>query len=319
MNGFKKTTVIVVTVILISPCCIDGKTNTTESKGSQPHNPILFLHGWTKSWMDWVFMRLWFKNDGWPNSSEFYSGYAYDFDDRNNCSVQANINNAYKIKQWVEEILNETGAEKIDLVGHSMGGLSSRYYIKFLGGIDTVDDYVSLGSPHHGELLTTCGSTGVNALAILLNEGDETPGGILNDTLGDRVDPILGATYNSTHIPGTVNYTSIYSRDDEIVPEISSALDGAHNIEVENLGHSQLFKEESMYELVKAAVDDPLPPTTTTTTTTSSTTKTTTTTITTTITTTKEASLAFIHVVAAMSSLALIQIPLRRQIKRKRK
>jgi triacylglycerol lipase len=207
--------------------------------------------------MDWVTMKEWFKADGWPETAL----YAYNFDDRSNCSLQANINNANKIKQWVEDILNETGAKKIDLIGHSMGGLSSRYYLKFLGGLDTVDDYVSLGAGHHSVdglgFGGICGRAGLNSLVKMLNEGDETPGGILDDTLGDRIDPIFGFIYNSTHVPGNISYTSIYSRDDESVPYISSKLDGAQNLEVQGLTHSKLYQNESVYELVKAAVYDP--------------------------------------------------------------
>ena len=319
MKRKNKIKLIVVSLILIAPCLTSVKANTTKNnEATQDHNPILFLHGYSKNWMDWYPMMVWFKDDGWPNTTNFYAGYAYDFDDTYNCSVQANINNAHKIKQWVDDILNETGYEKIDLVGHSMGGISSRYYIKFLGGIDTVDDYVSLGSSHHGGW---CDAT-MRPLILSLNEGDETPGGILSDTLGDRIDPISGDIYNSTHIPGTINYTSIYSRDDEIVPYISSPLDGVHNIEVEKLLHSQLLSDESVYELVKAAVDDSLPNGTSTTTLTSTTTTTTNTT--TTMTTTKEAPLTLIPVVFTMSLMALIVIHQRRpktiiKIKRNRK
>ncbi|MHA2330378.1 MAG: alpha/beta fold hydrolase, partial [Candidatus Hodarchaeales archaeon] len=227
---------------------------------TQKQNPILFLHGVMKSHGDFTWMKKWFKANfkanGWPDTAL----YAYNFDDRNNCSLLSNINNANKIKQWVEDILNETGAEKIDLVGHSMGGMSSRYYIKFLGGVDLVDDYVSLGSGHHsvngsgfgGE----CGRAGVNALVKILNEGDETPGGILDDILGDRIDPIFGFMYNSTHVPGNISYTSIYSRDDNSVPYLSSILDGAINIEVQGLSHSELYMNWSVYKLVRTAVDD---------------------------------------------------------------
>lgn len=54
---------------------------------------------------------------------------------------------------FVDQVLAETGATKVDLVGHSQGGIVSRYYIKFLGGSDKVDSLVSLAAPHHGSQL----------------------------------------------------------------------------------------------------------------------------------------------------------------------
>ncbi|UCE13914.1 MAG: hypothetical protein JSV04_01750 [Candidatus Heimdallarchaeota archaeon] len=281
MNGIKIEVLIVVSLILLSSSLTGVKTHTTERKEtSNQHNPILFIHGWTLTEYCWWYMKLQFEADGWPNTML----YAHTFDDTNNCSAQAMINNAHKLKQWIGEIINETGAEKIDLVGHSGGGVSSRYYIKFLGGMDAVDDYVSLGTAHHGANLTTTWTpdvvpeecaTSLNNLFQLMNEGDETPGGILDDTVGIRQDPVFSnITYNGTHIPGSVNYTSIYSRDDEVCPPISCSLEGAHNIELSGLSHGALYQDDSSYKKVKAAVDDS--PQTTTTPTTTSTTQTTT-------------------------------------------
>ncbi|MFW9914138.1 MAG: esterase/lipase family protein [Candidatus Thorarchaeota archaeon] len=241
--------------ILISPCLSDFQVAAQESPSpSLNHNPILFIHGWRKDKSDFDSLMEWFRADGWSNTTL----QAYNFDERNNCSVPTNIDNANRIQQWVDTILAETGAAKIDLVAHSMGGLSSRYYLKFLNGIAKVDDYVSLGSPHHGEDISACGQDGVNALALLINEGDETPGGLLDDTLGDREDPVSGVIYNGAHVPGNVSYTSIYSRDDAI-PYISPPLDGAKNVEVQGLTHSQLYQDEGVYELIRAAVDDSSP------------------------------------------------------------
>ena len=36
------------------------------------------------------------------------------------------------------------------MVGHSQGGMMPRYYIKFLGGADKVDDLVGLAPSNHG-------------------------------------------------------------------------------------------------------------------------------------------------------------------------
>ncbi|MHA2032716.1 MAG: hypothetical protein ACW99Q_25380, partial [Candidatus Kariarchaeaceae archaeon] len=81
---------------------------------------------------------------------------------------------------------------------------------------------------------------------------------ILPDTLGDREDPYWEITYNGTHTPGTINYTSIYSRDDEILiqSDLTSPLDGAHNIEFANLGHSDLYRDWPIYIHLRATVDN---------------------------------------------------------------
>ena len=216
-------------------------------------HPILFLHGWTGDSTNWNQMKGRFINDGW-SSSELY---AYTFNNTADYSNEGNIQNANEIKQWVDNILNGIGAEKVDLVCHSMGGISSRYYIKFLGGLNKVDDYVCMGSPHHGVAGGTKVFNSNSTFLNSINDGDETPSGILNDTIGSRIDPIGGSTYNSTHVPGNINYTSIYSTGDTIcAPYITSKLDGANNIKVEGVDHINLIFFYNIYDLVKDAVYD---------------------------------------------------------------
>jgi triacylglycerol lipase len=48
----------------------------------------------------------------------------------------------------VDKVLASTGAAKVDLVGHSQGGVVSRYYINALGGAEQVDKMVLLSSPY---------------------------------------------------------------------------------------------------------------------------------------------------------------------------
>jgi triacylglycerol lipase len=242
------------------------------SRGSvveQDQNPILFIHGRGGDISNWDDMITRFKDDGWPNSSL----YAYNFQNSVVCTEQQNINNANQIKQWVDDILSSTEAQKVDIVAHSMGGISSRYYIKFIADLNKIDDYVTLGSPHHGSPTQDCvySYDTPTTFMITLNEGDETPGGILDDAIGDRIDPYLGVTYNGTHIPGNISYTSIYSADDQIVtPYNTSYLEGAINVVAYGLSHTEIVTTELAYDMVYEAVKDEYITTTTTTSSTTS-------------------------------------------------
>ncbi|WP_121748763.1 alpha/beta fold hydrolase [Streptomyces sp. E2N166] len=50
----------------------------------------------------------------------------------------------------VEEICERTGSERVDIVGHSLGGLIARYYVQRLAGDLRVRTLVTLGTPHTG-------------------------------------------------------------------------------------------------------------------------------------------------------------------------
>ncbi len=57
-----------------------------------------------------------------------------------------------QLAQQLDAYINRTfpPEQPIDLVGYSMGGLVSRYYVQRLGGLDRVRRFITLSSPHHG-------------------------------------------------------------------------------------------------------------------------------------------------------------------------
>jgi len=59
-------------------------------------------------------------------------------------------NNAVSLKERIEEILAETGAEKVNIVAHSKGGMEARYIISSLGMSDSVASLTTVSTPHHG-------------------------------------------------------------------------------------------------------------------------------------------------------------------------
>ncbi len=93
--------------------------------------------------------------------------------------------NAERIKAKVDQIRATTSASKVHLVGHSMGGLSARYYIKILGGLPHVATYTAFGTPQHGNPGHRCDrwepvpdQCPTGTVLTALNAGDDTPGSI---------------------------------------------------------------------------------------------------------------------------------------------
>lgn len=192
-------------------------------------DPILFVHGWASSASTWDTMVERFEADGWEPSE--LSAYSY------NTSQSNKVDAEEEVKPRVEELLEATEAEKVDIVAHSMGSLNSRWYIRELGGQETVDEWVSLGGPNHGtNTAYFCFSTACqemrpgSSFLEALNAGDETP--------------------------GSVNYGTWWSPCDEIInPDSSVPLEGASNHETGCISHSALHENEGVYEEVRDFVE----------------------------------------------------------------
>jgi triacylglycerol lipase len=208
---------------LITAC--SGDTTGAGGGGTTlTHDPILFVHGFARSSADWSDMIARFKADGWRDD-ELYA-YNYSF-------LTSNASIADEIRDQINTIMATTGATKVDIVAHSMGSVSSRYYLKNLGGDSRVDAWVSLGGPNHGTdtanqcSFTPCVEMRVgSAFLAALNAGDETP--------------------------GFPRYATWWSACDETInPDSSVPLTGATNRQTSCLGHLQLFTDPVIYQQVR--------------------------------------------------------------------
>ncbi|MEV6112239.1 alpha/beta fold hydrolase [Streptomyces sp. NPDC052109] len=65
------------------------------------------------------------------------------------CDIRAA---AELLGRHIEEICERTGSDRVDIVGHSLGGLIARYYTQCLGGDLRVRTLVTLGTPHAGTI-----------------------------------------------------------------------------------------------------------------------------------------------------------------------
>ena len=57
---------------------------------------------------------------------------------------------AARLERLVEKTCEETGYERVHVVGHSLGGVIARYYVQRMGGDARVHTLCTLGSPHAG-------------------------------------------------------------------------------------------------------------------------------------------------------------------------
>jgi len=60
---------------------------------------------------------------------------------------------AKELSSFVSNVLSKTKASKVDLVGHSQGGMMPNYYIKDLGGSSKVNELIGLAPSNHGTTL----------------------------------------------------------------------------------------------------------------------------------------------------------------------
>lgn len=193
-----------------------------------PHDPVVFVHGWNGSGGQWAVMRARLQADGWT-AAELPEPLNFS-------STASNKTNAQAVANEVDRVLAATGASKVDLVTHSMGGLSSRWFVKSLGGGAKVDDFVSLGGPNHGtQVAWGCFTTPClemwpgSSFLTELNAGDETP--------------------------GTANYGTWRSPCDEAIrPPESVILSGATNTQAACVEHMALTVDATVYEQVREFV-----------------------------------------------------------------
>src|SRR5690349_4645642 len=138
-NALRITFVLVAASTLSN--CTDPVGNDIGTLPTLKHDPILFVHGYGGNAANWDNMKSRFIADGWQDV-ELYA-YTYSF-------LASNASTASEIKNQVDDIIRKTGASKVDIISHSMGSVSSRYYLKNLAGTSKVDAWVSLGGPNHG-------------------------------------------------------------------------------------------------------------------------------------------------------------------------
>lgn len=204
--------------------------------GARPNSqaaeiPILLIHGYFHNRSGFLVMQRGLRRHGFSNV------YAFGY----NPARKGIPEIAEKVACRVEEILGETGANKVHLVGHSLGGLLARYYVERLGGAGKVHTLITLGTPHFGTITAWVGRSP--------SAKQMRPGSVLLRRMAKGV------------LPESVRYFSYHSNLDAlVVPAESAILAGGNgnvrNILVHDLGHLSLLINQELIDAIAENLSD---------------------------------------------------------------
>jgi pimeloyl-ACP methyl ester carboxylesterase len=193
--------------------------------------PIILLHGYFHNRSGFLVMRRALRRNGFRHVYTMnYNVIGHEVEEL-----------ASQLSGYVENILNRTGATRVHLVGHSLGGLVARTYVQEFGGDKRVHTCITMGTPHAG---TYAAWAGRGKAARQLRP---------RSNLLERLD--------SHARESDVRFISYYSNLDPLVVPASSAKCAtpalrAQNVLVKDHGHMSLLLSGELIRSVLVALSN---------------------------------------------------------------
>jgi triacylglycerol esterase/lipase EstA (alpha/beta hydrolase family) len=141
------------------PESVEGANNNCKPSSAHPY-PVVLVHATlADEGSNWVTLAPLLANEG-------YCVYAFNYGETlasfpiipfitpGRIDGLGHIeHSAEELRSFVNAVLSKTKASKVDLVGHSQGGMMPNYYLKFLGGASKVNELIGLAPSNHGTTL----------------------------------------------------------------------------------------------------------------------------------------------------------------------
>lgn len=204
-----------------------GANNWSCRPTAQHPYPVVLVHGTLANMDDsWQAASPILANHGYCVFALNYGGASPIADFQGTGDIAAS---ARQLASFVNEVLAATGAAKVDVVGHSQGGMMPRYYINFLGGAAKVDKLIGLAPSNYGTTLD--GLTALGQTLGLLSPVNS----VLSTTCMACVEQEAGSAFltalNAQPTAPGVTYTVIETTGDEVVtPYRNAFLPAASNV-----------------------------------------------------------------------------------------
>lgn len=204
---------------------IEGDADASRNRANL--TPVLLVHGFMCNAGVWYGMRSHLQARGITTHTICCDPLGGDIDDF-----------AREVHRGVEELRNRTGAGQVRMIGHSMGGLIIRAYVKAYGH-DSIESAMCLGAPHQGTIYAL-GGQGTCAKQM---------------HLGNRW--LLEMTRSARDIEFRSKLVNICSSLEDIVqPASSAALPGARNVMVSHCGHTVMPADKGVIALVDGWLEE---------------------------------------------------------------
>lgn len=202
------------------------------ARGSGQH--VVLLHGTNSDrYVNWLYVTPRLREAG-------HCVWTVQLQNRGRAPVATQ---SLRLRRFVRWVRGETGARRVSLIGHSLGGIVGRHYIRFRGGKREVDDLISLGTPHKGYVSTpeskpvddlyntdcpSCREQAAgSAFLRRLNRGDMSPGKVSYTQIGTVHDEVIGDYRHAFITPGP-RVTNVLLQDrcpDHFVEHLGLAAD----------------------------------------------------------------------------------------------
>ena len=145
------------------------------------------------------------------------------------------------IARKVEALVTQTPVKKVNIVGHSMGGLVGLYFVKCLGGRDRVNKLVLLGSPLSG---TWSAVLGLVTAPLGRASMELLPSSSVLRELRERP------------MPAFVDVVTVSGDRDFFAPEESARMTGARHVRVD-ASHSGLLVDATVADAIDGILREP--------------------------------------------------------------
>lgn len=185
--------------------------------------PVVLVPGWLDTGRDLAAMRIRLLGAGWPPGYVETITFAEP--------TGSNREHAEELARAIDDLLGATGADSVDIVAHSMGGLATRWYLRTQNGAP-VRRVVFIGSPHRGTLSAHLAWGG--------GREEMMPGS-----------PFLDALNAAKPVPDGVEAITIRTVvDTHVVPGESASLPGIPDYELCCPTHAGLMHDDEVFRIV---------------------------------------------------------------------